>query len=89
MRDERGLYYHAEAGNPKVRVYVRKNAAGEIEFRLWYADHPEAWEKHGWLGMDIIEQAATLYRDERGQDKNPLKIYDLAIARSLLASEPD
>lgn len=87
MRDERGIYYHAQAGNPSVRVYVRKGDTGEIEFRLWYKDHPEAWEKHGWLSHAVISEAAGLYRSERNQDADPLKIYDLAIAKSLLAAE--
>lgn len=89
MRDERGLYYHAEPGNPNARVYVRKNEDGEIEFRLWYADHPEVWEKHRWIGMDVIENAASLYREERDRNSNPLKLYDMAIAKSLLAGEDD
>ena len=87
MRDERGVYYHGQAGNPKVRVYVRNGKNGEIEFRLWYADFPEAWEKHGWLSYDVISRAAGLYKSERDSSANPLKIYDLAIARSLLANE--
>ncbi len=89
MRDERGLYYHAQAGNPKARVYVRKGPDGEIQFRLWFADHPEAWEKHGWIGMDVIREAASLYKSERNEDADPLKLYDLAIAKSLLAGERD
>lgn len=87
MRDERGLYYHAQAGNPNVRVYVRQGEGAEIEFRIWYRNHPEAWEKHGWLRHSVIEEAAKLYRIERNQDADPLKIYDLAIARGLLATE--
>lgn len=89
MRDERGFYYHAQAGNPKARVYVRKGPDGEIQFRLWYADHPEAWERHGWLGITVIRQAASLYQSERNPDADPLKLYDVSIAKSLLAGEPD
>lgn len=87
MRDERGIYYYAQPGNPKARVYVRKGPDGEIQFRLWYADHPEAWEKHGWLGHDVIRQAASMYQTERCQSADPLKLYDLALARSLLTLE--
>lgn len=83
MRDERGLYYHAEAGNPKVRVYVRKGDAG-VEFRLWEREHPEVWEKHGWVPYEAIRQASELYRSERNADANPLRLYDLAIASNLL-----
>lgn len=89
MRDERGIYYHAQAGNPKARVYVRKGPGGEIQFRLWFAEHPEAWEQHGWLGFDVIRQAAALYQKERNADADPLKIYDISIAKSLLAGETD
>lgn len=83
MQDERGLYYHAQAGNPAVRVYVRKGAAG-IEFRLWEAAHPEIWERHEWLCYDVIKNAAALYKEERNADADPLKLYDIAIARALL-----
>lgn len=87
MRDERGKYYHAQAGNPKARVYVRRGENGEIEFRLWEADHPEVWKTHPWLPLDVIRQAAQLYREERNQDANPLLLYDESIARSLLEED--
>lgn len=83
MRDELGFYYHAQAGNPRVRVYVRK-AQGQIEFRLWDAERPEVWERHGWLGHDVIKRAAELYKAERSANADPLKLYDPAIARNLL-----
>lgn len=84
MQDERGLYYHAKAGNPKVRVYVRRGQDGEVEFRLWEMEHPEVWEKHLWLPMSVIKEAASLYREERNPEANPLLLYDLAVAESLL-----
>lgn len=87
MRDERGLYYHAQAGNPKVRVYVRKGKAGDVEFRLWEADHPEVWDRHPWLSITVIRDAASLYRQERNANADPLKLYDLAIAKSLLKED--
>ena len=34
MKDERGLYYHPQAGNNQARVYVRRGPDGEVEFRL-------------------------------------------------------
>lgn len=87
MQDERGHYYHAEAGNPRVRVYVRKTGDGKIEFRLYDTGLPEVWEKHGWIDYDTIAKAARLYRAERNANADPLKIYDLAIAKNLLAGE--
>lgn len=86
MRDDRGYYYHAQAGNPKVRVYVRKGESG-IEFRLWEADHPHVWEEHQWLPYEVISKAAQLYKAERNADADPLKLYDIAIAKNLLAGE--
>lgn len=83
MQDERGLYYHAQAGNPSVRVYVRNGENG-IEFRLWEAAHPEVWERHEWLAYDVISKAAQLYRQERNANADPLKLYDIAIAQALL-----
>lgn len=85
MKDERGVYYHAQAGNPRVRIYVRQNADGEIEFRMWDRELPDVWEKHGWIDYATITRAANLYKAERNADAEPLKLYDLAIARNLLA----
>lgn len=84
MQDERGLYYHAQAGNPKARVYVRRGPDGEVEFRLWEMEHPEVWDKHPWLPISVIREAASLYKEERNPDANPLLLYDLAVAESLL-----
>ena len=88
MRDEKGSYYHAEPGNNKIRVYVRDNN-GEIEFRLWAADNPEVWEKHQWISFETIERAAALYRQERNPDANPLKLYDINVAKALLKEKKD
>lgn len=84
MQDERGLYYHAQAGNPDSRVYVRLGPDGEVEFRLWEAAQPEIWERHPWLNMDAVRQAAALYANEGKSAQEPLRIYDLALARALL-----
>lgn len=84
MKDDRGLYYHAQGGNPKVRVYVREGADGEVEFRLWEMDHPEVWERHPWLPISVIRDAAELYKEERNNKADPLLLYDLAVAQSLL-----
>jgi len=86
MRDEHGLYYHPQPGNPKARVYVRAGDDNEVEFRLWQADYPEVWEKHEWIPLDVIREAARLYR-ERGSAAaggDPLTLYDEAVARVLL-----
>ncbi len=85
MKDERGLYYHPEPGNARARVYVRANADGAVEFRLWQADQPEIWEGHQWITMDVIRNAARLYTREGRND--PTALYDMAVARALLAEE--
>ena len=84
MQDERGLYYHANAGDASSRVYVRLGPDGEVEFRLWEAAHPEIWERHPWLNMDVIREAAALYTSQGGPAREALRIYDLAVARALL-----
>ena len=87
MKDELGLYYHPEAGNSLTRVYVRSGPAGEVEFRLWRADHPEVWERHPWISMDVVQSAARVYRQERNAGSDPLKLYDLAVGRALLRED--
>lgn len=84
MRDERGLYYLAQGGNPRVRVYVRRGQDEEIEFRLWEAEHPEVWERHPWLPFSVIRDAAQLYKEERNPNADPLKLYDFNVARAIL-----
>lgn len=87
MKDERGLYYHPQAGDSLSRVYVRRGPDGEVEFRLWRADHPEVWERHPWLNMAVVRSAAGLYRQERSNGVDPLKLYDIAVARALLRED--
>lgn len=87
MHDERGYYYFAQAGDNSTRVYVRRSASGIIEFRLWHKDYPQVWEKHGWLSREVISQAAEMYKETRNENADPLRIYDIAIARNLLAGE--
>ena len=84
MRDQLGLYYHPQAGDTQSRVYVRRGPDGEVEFRLWRADHPEVWERHPWLSPAVVRQAAQLYQQERNGEADPLRLYDLAVARALL-----
>ncbi|WP_147818758.1 hypothetical protein [Salidesulfovibrio onnuriiensis] len=85
MKDERGIYYTPSLQDPGTRMYVRENQ-GQVEFRLWNPYHPEAWEKHGWLPYAVIEAAAEKYK-ERGTDRNPLALYDLAVAKRLIEDE--
>lgn len=89
MKDENGFYYYASPGNTKARVYVRKSKENAIEFRLWQADHPEVWEQHQWLPYEVICDAAALYKEERNNKADPLKIYDINLARALLKEETD
>ncbi|MBG0788872.1 MAG: hypothetical protein H0S80_00065 [Desulfovibrionaceae bacterium] len=82
MKDERGLYYTPSLQNPEVRMYVRRGE-DEIEFRLYNPTMPVVWEKHRWMPYSAIEQAAAMFR-ERDTDRNPLALYDVAIAKRLL-----
>ena len=66
---------------------MRRGEFGEIEFRLWQMRHPDVWERHGWLPLSVIENAARLYRAERNPEADPLKLYDEAVARVLLREE--
>ncbi|MFI3271726.1 MAG: hypothetical protein R3Y11_06450 [Pseudomonadota bacterium] len=84
MQDERGLYYYPDPNSKKARVYVREENS-TIQFRMWQQDHPEVWEKHDWIPMEIIENAARMYR-EMGRESNPMLLYDEAIARTLIKS---
>ena len=77
MKDERGLYYFPNAADHRARMYG-------VQFRLWQSDHPEVWDRHQWLDLQVIEDAARLYREERNADADPLKLYDAAVARALL-----
>lgn len=85
-KDDRGLYYYPSLQDRSARMYVREND-GRIEFRLFNAQHPEVWEKHGWLSMEVIEQAAGLYREERDKSRNPLGLYNEDIALRLIEDE--
>ena len=87
MKDELGLYYHPQAGNPLTRVYVRRGPDGEVEFRLWHAEHPDVWDRHPWLNMAVLRNASGLYRQERAGAADPAKLYDLSVARALLRED--
>lgn len=87
MKDERGLYYHPNAGDNRARVYVRRGEDGGVEFRLWQSECPEIWERHPWLPYEVVQNAAQLYQKERNRDADPLRLYDLAVARALLQED--
>ncbi len=84
MEDSLGLYYFPQPSIPAVRVYVRRNEDGVIEFRMWDAEHPEVWGKHQWISMEVISMAARLFSEERDSSWQPGKIYDAVIAEALL-----
>ena len=85
MKDERGHFYTPSLQHPDVRMYVRKGD-DEVEFRLYNPKEPIIWEKHQWMPYSAIEQAAAMFR-ERGTDRNPMALYDLSIAKSLLGED--
>ena len=80
MKDDRGLYYHPNLHNKRVRMYVRE-FGDELEFRLWHQDVPELWDEHGWVPYEAIQQAANMYK---GKALDPQRIYDLNVARALI-----
>jgi len=80
MKDDRGLYYHPQPQNKRVRMYVRKFGS-EIQCRLWNQDTPELWEEHGWVPYEAIQQASKMYG---GKAFNPGHVYDINVAEGLL-----
>lgn len=85
MKDERGIYYYPAPQNNRIRMYVRESF-GIVEFRMHNLDYPEVWERHGWIPFEEIEMAAQLYK-ERGRGADPMALYDLGVAKRLLADE--
>ena len=85
MKDTLGIYYYPSPMEKRVRMYVRKRY-GQVEFRLWNSEHPEIWERHDWMPYDAIEAAAAEYK-KRGAGTDPLELYDLGVAKRLLADE--
>ncbi len=61
-------------------MYVRE-AEGIIWFRLWSADDPDLWEKHGWVPYGAIKQAAAMYK---GDKFLPNRAYDIEVAKMLV-----
>lgn len=87
MKDERGIYYFPSLQDRSLRMYVRRNEdSGQVEFRMFNAQHPEVWDRHGWLPHEVIVKAAQMFR-ERGSDRNPAALYDLDVAEKLIADE--
>lgn len=80
MQDDRGCYYYPFPNDKKIRMYVRK-AQGQIEFRLWNSEDAMIWDKHSWISMEAIRQAAALYDSNK---PDPLKLYDLQVAEAVL-----
>ena len=85
MKDNSGVYYYPNPSEKRVRMYVRTRY-GQVEFRLWNSEHPEIWERHDWIPYEAIEEAAAEYK-KRGSGADPLEMYDLAVAKRLLADE--
>lgn len=82
MQDHNGIFYYPYPKNKRIRMYVREES-GTVEFRLANADHPEIWDRHGWLDMDIIKRGVRMF-EERGSKSDPIAIYDLQMANYLL-----
>lgn len=83
MQDKNGIFYYPYPHNKRIRMYVREEN-GTVEFRLANADHPEIWERHGWLDMDLIKRGAQMFKAERDPKTDPTAIYDLQTAAYLL-----
>ena len=85
MKDSLGIYYYPNPADKRVRMYVRESF-GQVEFRLWNREHPEIWERHDWIPYADIEAAAAEYK-KRGAGADPLVMYDVNVAKRLLADE--
>jgi hypothetical protein len=85
MQDELGSYYYPNPADPRSRVYVREDG-GDLEFRLWHAEYPMVWEKHGWTSQTALEKAAAMYRG-MGREGNPMALYDVSVALALIKEE--
>lgn len=83
MKDERGLYYYPSMQTRDVRMYVRPDEDGNIEFRMWNKTMPEVWERHEWIPLDVARTAARMYAMQN-KDRNPMSLYDEAVARRLI-----
>lgn len=86
MHDANGFYYHPNPEEIRSRVYVRQGP-GDIEFRLWHADYPEVWERHGWVPYAMIEKLAVMYKEQGRGSSDPLTLYDINVARALVKEQ--
>lgn len=84
MKDERGLYYYPSMQTRDVRMYVRENEAGVVEFRMWNKDYAEVWDKHEWIPLEVVKTAARMYKNE---SRNPMALYDEEVAKRLIEDE--
>ncbi len=85
MKDERGLYYYPHIEEKNIRMYVRKGENGEIEFRMYNANVPEVWDRHHWIPLDVVRTAARMYAQKKQAD--PMRLYDEAVAKQLIAED--
>jgi hypothetical protein len=83
VKDSLGLYYYPSPLEKRVRMYVRQRY-GQVEFRLWNSEHAEIWERHDWIPYEAVEEAAAEYK-KRKSGTDPLELYDLGVAKRLLA----
>ncbi len=79
MQDKQGVYYYPNPVQKTTRMYVREQG-GELEFRLYSSEDPQIWERHDWLTLDVVKQAAGMYQGEN----SPLMLYDEQVAREVL-----
>jgi len=85
MKDDKGVFYYPNPAEKRVRMYVRERY-GDVEFRLWNQEHPQIWERHDWVPYDAIVEAAGEY-SKQGAKADPLEMYDINVAKRLLADE--
>lgn len=79
MQDQYGVYYYPNPALKTTRMYVQ-DIQGVIHFRLYSSENPEIWDRHGWLPLEVVKQAAALYQG--GND--PTRLYDENIAKEVL-----
>ena len=67
-------------------VHVGPRFGGRIEFRMWHRDDQSVWDKHQWLSLEVIQQAAAMFK-AMGKESDPTALYDVAVAERLLNEE--
>jgi hypothetical protein len=81
LKDQRGHYYYPFPENKRVRMYVQQ-VGPEVCFRMWNADDPKMWEKHGWVPYGAVQEASGIFK--RRDKFDPQRAYDLDLALTLL-----